>query len=90
MSQIIIQLQGGLVQDVFICGTGKPSDAIVVNEDVEGADAKEITTVKITTENTSLGKGTFDYEACIHTEGITKLPKDSDVDKIITKYLKGL
>jgi len=81
MSQIIIQLQGGLVQDVFICGTGKVSDAIVVDEDAQGADPKEITKV-------SLGRGRK-YEACIHTEGVTKLPKGSDVDKIVTKYLKA-
>lgn len=83
MAEIIIQLQGGLVQDVFICGRGKVTDAIVVDEDVEGADPEDITTVKVGT-----GKNRRLYDACIHMEGISKLPVGSDVDKIITKYLK--
>jgi hypothetical protein len=81
MSKIIIQLMGGLVQDVFIKGKGVPTRAIVVDEDVEGADPEDITTVKIGKDET--------YEACIHTEALNKLPQGSDVDLIIKKYLKG-
>ena len=80
MSTIVIQLQGGLVQEVFIRGTGPTMKAIVVDEDVEGADLEDITTVKI--------KNGSDYEACIHTEAINKLPKNSDVDHIVKEYLK--
>lgn len=80
MSKIIIQLQGGLVQEVFIQGTGAPEDAIVVDEDVEGADLEDITTIKL--------KDGSDYEACIHTEAINKLPKGRDVDNIVKEYLK--
>ena len=84
MSQIIIQLQGGLVQDVFIKGKGIPTKAIVVDEDFEGADPKDITSVIIKRE----GMANSEYEACIHTEGIRVLPKNSDVDMIVKKYLK--
>ena len=80
MSKIIIQLQGGLVQDVFIKGRGIPTKAIVVDEDTEGADSDEIITI-------TLKKGDS-YEACIHTEAINKLPKGSDVDRIVNKYLE--
>jgi hypothetical protein len=76
-------MQGGLVQEVFIRGTGAPTKAIVVDEDVEGADSEDsedITTIK--------SDGGFDYEACIHTEALNKLPRNSDVDKIVKAYLK--
>lgn len=88
MSKIIIQLQGGLVQEVFIQGKGIPTKAIVVDEDVEGAEPDNITSVRIKTEKTSLGRGTFEYEACIHTEAINVLPRGSDVDCIIKAYIK--
>jgi len=85
MSKIIIQLMGGLVQDVFIKGTGKLESAIVVDEDVEGPDPEDITSVKIKRP----GLGNMTYEACIHTEGISRLKKGCDVDLIVNKYLKG-
>ena len=80
MSKIIIQLQGGLVQEVFIQGKGIPSKAIVVDEDVEGADLAEITTIKAASGSS--------YEACVHTEGLSKLPKNSAVDLMVKEYLK--
>ena len=107
MSRIIIQLAGGLVADVFIQGNDIPPSAIVVDEDVEGADPKEITSVTIPApiklskkeskvwDKKALQKATKDldlgkvYEACIHTELIGKLPKNSDVDRIVKAYLKS-
>jgi hypothetical protein len=83
MSAIVIQLQGGLVQDVFIKGTGAPTKAIVVDEDVEDADSEDITTVKGSHEIEG------DYEACIHIEPINNLPNGSDVDRIVKEYLKS-
>jgi hypothetical protein len=80
MSKIIIQLQGGLVQEVFLQGQGLPTKALVVDEDVEGADPQEITTVLLKDRT---------YEACIHTETISKLPENSDVAHIVSKYPKG-
>lgn len=79
MSKIIIQLQGGLVQDVFIKGTGNPTKYITVDED-EDADPTEQTTVKI-------GRGKT-YRAVCGMHAISKLPKGSDVDHIVIKYLK--
>jgi hypothetical protein len=82
MSKIIIQLQGGFVQDVFIQGTGKPTGYITVDEDYEGADAEDITTVKAESGN--------DYEAaCGGPYEISRLPKDSDVDKMVVAFLKA-
>ena len=80
MSKIIIQLQGGLVQDVFIQGRGIPTKAIVVDEDVEGSDAEDITSVKLSRKKT--------YEAWIHTADINRLHKDTDVDRIVKAYQK--
>jgi hypothetical protein len=80
MSKIIIQLQGGLVQDVFIKGRGIPTKAITVDEDVEGTDSEDITSINL--------KGKKTYEACLGTWDINKLPKDSDVDRIVKAYSK--
>ena len=87
MAKIIIQVQGGLVQDVFIKGRGKLTKAIVVDEDVENYVPKMITSVKLTeyqlgARNTKPAT----YKAHIHTEEITRLPKNSDVDKIVKEY----
>lgn len=78
MAEIIIQLQGGLVQDVFLCGRGKVTDYITVDED-EDADPRDQTKVK-------LGKGKV-YGAVVGMHGVSRLPKGSDVDKIVTKFL---
>lgn len=78
MSKIIIQLQGGLVQEVFFQGTGAPTKAIVVDEDIDGIDSEELTTVK-TSESV--------YEAAIHTEKVTRLKRGTDVDLIVKKFL---
>jgi hypothetical protein len=85
MSKIIIQLQGGLVQEVFIQGKGIPTKAIVVDEDVDGADSDEITSVKV---DYGTIKDDTTYEACVHTEAISKLPAGSDIALIVKKYLK--
>lgn len=78
---IVIQLQGGLVQEVFRDVTGDLTSAIIVDEDTEGADPEEIT--KVTLRN---GR---EYQACIHTEEIGILPIDSDVSWIVQEYLKN-
>lgn len=78
---IVIQLQGGLVQEVFRVIHGDPTAVIIVDEDTEGADPEEITTVQ-----TKNGKT---YEACIHHEEISVLPSNSDVGRIVQKYLAG-
>jgi hypothetical protein len=84
MSKIIIQLQGGLVQDVFLKGTGKVTGYITVDEDYEGADDEEITAVNIPASGTEVP-----YEAvCGGPYEVKNLPKESDVDKMVTKFLK--
>jgi hypothetical protein len=87
MSKIIIQIQGGLVQDVFKVGSGKLTGYITVDEDAEGAE--DFTTVKCKTKNDPLGKGTFNYEAvCGGAYKISNLPKRSDVARMVNKFLK--
>jgi hypothetical protein len=80
MSRIIIQLDGGLIQDVFLRGTGKVTGAVIVDEDVEMCDPDNLITVKI-------GRGKT-YTASVHSNTVSRLPKDSDVDKIVKAYLK--
>lgn len=84
MSEIIIQLDGGLVQDVFIKGKGKPTSAIVVDEDIEGAIKKDIVSVIIHDKDLK----NFKYEAFIHSDRVIKLPKGCPVDMIVSKYKK--
>jgi hypothetical protein len=76
MSCIIIQLMGGLVQDVFVKGTGAPTKAIVVDEDTEGTDDYL----------TYVGENDEEHQACIHTESIKELPKGSDMDRAVKAY----
>lgn len=90
MAKIIIQISGGLVQEVFIKGKGIPTKAIVVDEDAEGSDMEDITTVEIPGGTCdSKGKCTRDYDAVIHTEAINVLPKNSDIDRIVKAYQKN-
>jgi hypothetical protein len=77
--QIVIQLDGGLVQDVFLRGTGKITKAIIVDEDVEMCDPDNIITVPLGQR----GK----YKATVHSNTVPRLPKDSDVDKMVRAYL---
>jgi len=84
MSQIIIQLHGGLVADVFIKGTGKPTTAVIVDEDTESASDDNITSVTIGDKT----KRTTVYEACIHTEKIKPLPLHCDIRDIVKEYSK--
>jgi hypothetical protein len=81
MSKIIIQLQGGLVADVFVVGTGTPTEIIVIDEDTDGVGDEDLTMVK-------LGKrGT--YEAVVHSETPNPLPEDSDVAKMVRAFDKA-
>jgi hypothetical protein len=79
MAEIIIQLDGGLVQDVLICGTGKITDAIVVDDDVEMC-TDNLIKIKLDKNRT--------YTASVHMDGVHKLLKGSDVDKMVAAYLK--
>jgi hypothetical protein len=76
MSKIIIQLQGGLVQDVFIKGLGKPTAAIVIDEDTEGTDDYL----------TYVGEDGEEHQASIHTEKISKLFKGCDMERAMKAY----
>jgi len=80
MSTIIIQLEGGLVQDVFIKGTGKPSKATIVDFDIEGM---------VDGYTQAYDKEDCLLEAAIHTESIHKIPIDCDLDRLFKAYKKG-
>lgn len=83
MSTVIIQLQGGLVQDVFIRGTGKPTKYITVDEDCDGADPDDLTTVQAGDSNINK-----DYEAvCGGPYKLGPLVKGCDVAKMVKAYL---
>jgi hypothetical protein len=79
MSKIIIQLDGGLVQDVYLWGRGKITKAIIVDEDIEMCDPDLFVEVK-------LGRGET-YKASVHSNTVSKLPKGSDVEKMVKAYL---
>jgi len=79
MSIIVIQLQGGLVQDVFVKGTGAPTKAVVVDEDTEGADDPL----------TYIGEDGDKHQACIHTQDISKLSKGCDMALAVKAYDKA-
>jgi len=83
MSTIIVQLQGGLVQDVFLRGTGKPTKYITIDEDFEGADPDDITSVFYF----RCASGRSLHEAVCGCHKISPLPKGSDVDKMVKAYL---
>jgi hypothetical protein len=80
MSRIIVQLDGGLVQDVFIQGRGKIIGAVIVDEDVQMCDPDNFVQVKI-------GRGKM-YTASVHSNTVSRLKKDCDVDKMVKAYLK--
>jgi hypothetical protein len=80
MSIIVIQLQGGLVQDVFVSGKGAPTLVYVVDEDVDDIDEECLT--KYETESGS-------YEAAIHTDSVKPLPKGSDMALAVKAYDKA-
>jgi hypothetical protein len=80
MSTIIVQLNGGLVSDTYIKGTGKVTKCIIVDYDVEGACEDELVHAK--------EEDGGDQEAFVHTDGPSKLPKGSDVDLMVKAYLK--
>jgi len=77
MSTIIIQMQGGLVQDVFVSGKGAPNLVYVVDEDVEDIDDECLT--RYETESGS-------HEAVIHTDSVKPLPLNCDMDKAVKAF----
>jgi hypothetical protein len=56
-----------------------------VDEDFEGADEDEITRVKV---DYGTLRDDHDYEAVVGCHKISRLQKDSDVDKMVKAYLK--
>jgi hypothetical protein len=79
MSSIIIQVGGGLVRDVFKTGKGDPRQVIVVDFDVEGEEG---------TTKTEDADGAF-LEAMVQDYGFSKLPRGSDVDRIVKAWTKN-
>lgn len=77
MSKLIIQLQGGLIQDVFNMGTGTIKKVIVVDHDINDAPMNITVT----------GKDGDTFTAAVHSMPINKLPKDCDVERLVKAYL---
>jgi len=78
MSKIIIQLHGGLVQEVFITGEGEPDKAIIIDEDIDGLSEEDLTIY--TSEDGTEG------ETCIHTQRIIALPPSSDMARALNAF----
>ena len=78
MSNIIIQLQGGLVQEVFTTGEGKPDLVYIIDEDTEDIDDECLTTYKTASGKTG--------RAVIHTGSINPLPKDCDMARAMDAF----
>ena len=80
MSKIIIQVRGGLIRDVFQTKVSGPNQIIVVNfEDAEGEEG---------TTKTRSSDGAF-LEADVYDLGFSKLPKGSDVDRVVKAWEKN-
>lgn len=77
---LLIQIDGGLVRDVFYKGKGPLKNVVVIDFDTEGAEPKELTIAK-----DNAGK---EFEAYIHTIDVKELPDDCDVERIYKEYLK--
>lgn len=81
MSKLIIQVGGGLVQDVFKKGLGVIEEVITVDFDVDDS-LSDPGNIKI-----PFGKAGY-IEADVQKMRVRRLPKDCDVDKIVKAYLK--
>jgi len=79
MSRIIIQLEGGLVQDVFIKGSDVPTKAVVVDFDTEDLEGNKVTKTR--------DVNGVQMEAAIHTEAINELPKGCDISRLLKAYM---
>ena len=75
---IVIQLQGGLVQGVFITGEGTPDLVYVIDEDTEDIDDECLTKYKTVSGKTG--------RAVIHTDSINPLPKDCDMARALDAF----
>ena len=85
MSKIIVQIEGGLVQQASILKNDLfPGDnvdgVIVVDFDTDGADGDELT-------ETTDKDGAY-LDAVIHEEEIWKLKSDCDVERVTMAYLE--
>jgi hypothetical protein len=82
MAELVIQLEGGLVQWVYKRGSGEITGSVVIDFDTEGSDKDEITSVK--------GDDGNPTEAVIHDEGFITLEPGSEIDRLIEAYNKKI
>ena len=80
MAELVIQLEGGLVQWVYKRGKGEITGSVVIDFDTEGADKDEVTTVT--------GDDDRPTEAVIHDEGFVTLKPGCEIDRLIEAYNK--
>jgi len=78
MNRLIIQLAGGLIQDVFKEKEGPVDSVLVIDEDTEGALDSEITEYR--------GEDGAYADAVIHTQKIKILPDACDMAMAIKAY----
>jgi hypothetical protein len=76
--RIVIEIEGGLVQNVYTIADGETNNAVVVDYDTEGADSDDITFSK--------DSGGGQIEAIVHTEQLIKLPTNCDARRLVEAY----
>ena len=92
MSRIIIQLEGGLIQDVFKTGSNAVTEAVVMDFDCEGANPSDITAFKgkeIYFEAITIKHKLGPVRAIIGTHKITKLPNNCNISYLLRAYDNG-
>jgi hypothetical protein len=79
-TRIIIHLDGGLVQSVYLDGTGPIEAAVIVDTDIEGAEESELTKVE--------QEGAKTLAAYIRGETIEPLSNNKFVSALLAQWEK--
>jgi hypothetical protein len=82
MAEIVVHLDGGLVQWVYKRGRGEITGCVIVDCDTEGADEDELT---VTTND----KGET-IDAVVHDEGFVSLKPGCEIDRLVDAYDKKI
>jgi hypothetical protein len=78
MAKVIVQVSGGLVQDVFKTEDGNINGVVIMDFDTEGEDGDNLT---ITQDDQG-----SEINACIYEMPFSELPADCDVLRLYNKW----
>ena len=76
MSRIVVYLDGGLIQDVYLEGVGEPESLITLDSDLEGAEEEDII------RDPEARRGGF----YVREYGFYTLPKECQFATILKKW----